>query len=77
MKFFQYTTPQPIESSLQQLCRWPLRLRELHQRLRPHFARPEAFQHALLYLQALLSDIPRKNSWQIAEQARQAHPYGM
>lgn len=77
MKFFQCTTPQPIESSLQQLCRWPLRLRELHQRLRPHFARPEAFQHALLYLQALLSDIPRKNSWQIAEQARQAHPYGM
>ena len=35
------------------------------------------FQHALLYLQAILSDIPRKNGWQIAEQARQARPYGM
>jgi SRSO17 transposase len=30
-----------------------------------------------LYLQAILSDIPRKNGWQIAEHARQAHPYGM
>ena len=29
------------------------------------------------YLQAVLSDVPRKNSWQIAEQAREAHPYGM
>jgi SRSO17 transposase len=49
----------------------------VHARLRPHFARPEAHQHALRYLQAILSDIPRKNGWQIAEHARQAHPYGM
>nr|MBF6614948.1 IS701 family transposase [Chloroflexota bacterium] len=26
--------------------------------------------------QAVLSDVPRKNGWQIAEQAREAHPYG-
>jgi hypothetical protein len=52
-------------------------LRELHQHLRPHFARPETFQHVLLYLQAILSDIPRKNGWQIAEHALQARPYGM
>jgi len=31
----------------------------------------------LCYLQAVLSDVPRKNGWQIAEQARQASPYGM
>jgi SRSO17 transposase len=31
----------------------------------------------LLYLQAILSDIPRKNGWQIAEHARLAHPYGI
>jgi SRSO17 transposase len=31
----------------------------------------------LLYLQAVLSDIPRKNGWQIAEYARQLRPYGM
>jgi SRSO17 transposase len=52
-------------------------LNQLHQRLRPHFARPEVRQHALLYLQAILSDIPRKNGWQIAEHARLARPYGM
>jgi SRSO17 transposase len=31
----------------------------------------------LLYLQAIVSEIPRKNSWQIAEHAKQARPYGM
>jgi len=54
-----------------------MRLLHLHQRLAPYFARPEAHQHALLYLQAIMSDIPRKNGWQIAEHARQARPYGM
>src|SRR5207237_6333639 len=49
----------------------------LHQRLAPHFARPEVRQHALLYLRAILSEIPRKNGWQIAEHARQQRPYGM
>ncbi len=53
------------------------RLRELHARLRPSFARPEVHQHTLGYLQAVLSDVPRKNGWQIAEQAREAHPSGM
>ena len=70
MKYPQHTTPQQAGLPLSEISRWPLRLRELHQRLRPHFARPEAFQHALLYLQAVLSDIPRKNGWQLAEQAR-------
>jgi len=52
-------------------------LHQLHARLRPFFARPEVHQHALRYLQAVLSDVPRKNGWQIAEQAREARPYGM
>jgi len=52
-------------------------LLSLHQRLAPYFARPEPYQHALLYLQAIVSEIPRKNSWQIAEHAKQARPYGM
>jgi SRSO17 transposase len=49
----------------------------LHQRLAPYFARREPYQHALLYLQAVISEIKRKNNWQIAEHAKQAHPYGM
>ena len=56
---------------------WALSLCQLHQRLSSRFARPEVRQHALLYLQAILSEIPRENGWQIAEHARQARPYGM
>src|SRR5260370_25610625 len=77
MKSSHYTTSEQAEVLLRQISRWPGRLRELHERLRPRFARPEAFEHALLYLQAGLSDIPRKNGWQIAEHARQSRPYGM
>ncbi len=77
MKPPQHTTPAPIGPTLGEISRWHEHLRELHARLRPHFARPEAHQHALRYLQAVLSDVPRKNGWQIAEQAREAHPYGV
>ncbi|HEX3643460.1 MAG TPA: hypothetical protein VHV10_19410, partial [Ktedonobacteraceae bacterium] len=48
---------------------WLESLFHLHQRLRPRFARPEVHQRVLLYLQAILSDIPRENGWQIAEHA--------
>ncbi len=77
MKHHQDTTSAPAEPSLGAIGTWALSLRQLHQRLAPRFARPETRQHALLYLQAILSDIPRKNGWQIAEHARQARPYGM
>ena len=77
MRPFQSTTDVQLTSFLQQISRWPLALRALHQRIASCFARPEPRHHALLYLQAILSDIPRKNGWQIAEHARQAHPYGI
>ena len=77
MKSSQHTTSVQVQDALRQIASWPLQLRKLHARLAPHFARPETHQHVLGYLQAVLSDIPRKNGWQIAEQARQARPYGM
>ena len=77
MKHHQDTTSAPAEPSLGAIGTWALSLRQVHQQLAPHFARPEVRQHALLYLQAILSEIPRKNGWQIAEHARQARPYGM
>src|SRR5712692_5099328 len=77
MKLPQHTTPAPLGPTLGEISRWHEHLRQVHARLRLHFARPEAHQHALHYLQAVLSDIPRKNGWQIAEQARQARPYGI
>jgi SRSO17 transposase len=77
MKHSQHITTEQAGPSLDEMGRWHLCLLHLHARLRPRFARPEAFQHALLYLQAIMSDIPRKNGWQIAEHARQGRPYGM
>src|SRR2546429_3921500 len=77
MKHPEHTTSEQVGPTLRQISRWHEELRELHARLRPHFARPEVHQQALRYLQAVLSDVPRKNGWQLAEQARQAHPYGM
>src|SRR5579884_457065 len=71
------STREPAATSLAQIAGWSVRLSQLHQRLRPSFARPEPYQLALRYLQAVLSEIPRKNGWQIAEHARQLRPYGM
>src|SRR5205823_10607587 len=77
MKSSQSTTAEPAVPTLGPIGTWALSLLRLHQRLAPHFARPEVRAHALLYLRAILSEIPRKNGWQIAEHARQAQPYGM
>ncbi len=77
MKYPYHSTDPQEGPTPQQIASWSLVLRHWQQRLAPYFARPEALQHALLSLQAILSDIPRKNGWQIAEHARQARPYGM
>ena len=77
MKSSQHTTFAPVEPVLREIASWPRRLHQFHARLRAHFARPEPHQHALQYLQAVLSDIPRKNGWQIAEHARADRPYSM
>ena len=77
MKHHHDTIEDEIRPSLQDMGGWTLQLQQLHQRIAPRFARPEPRRHALLYLQAVLSEIPRKNSWQVAEHARQGRPYGM
>ena len=77
MKHHYDTTPEQAEPTLSQIGTWPLSLRHLHERLAPRFARSEPRRHALLSLQAVISDIPRKKSWQIAEHAKQTRPYGM
>lgn len=77
MKHQHDTIGDEIRPSLKEIGGWTLQLQQLHRRIAPRFARPEPRHRALLYLQAVLSEIPRKNSWQVAEQARQARPYGM
>jgi SRSO17 transposase len=44
-------------------------------RLAPHFPNPAAALTAAAYLQSLLSQVERKNSWQLAEAAGLANPY--
>jgi SRSO17 transposase len=46
----------------------------LHGRLRPCFARVEPFGQAGKYLSGLMSDLPRKNGWTIAEHAGDRTP---
>ncbi len=74
MRPFQSTPDPPVASFLEQVSHWPLALRQIHQRIAASFARPELRRHTLLYLQAILSNLPRKNGWQIAAHARQARP---
>jgi SRSO17 transposase len=45
-------------------------------RLAPHFPNSAARATAATYLQSLLSTVERKNSWQLAEAAGLANPYG-
>ncbi len=77
MKHHHHTTPAPAEPTLSEIGTWPLSLRHLHERLASRFARSEPRRRALLYLQAVISDIPRKNGWQIAEHAKEQRPSGM
>lgn len=60
MKSAQHTTSEQAGPSLGEMGSWFQSLLHLHQRLSPRFARPEVHLHALLYLQAVLSDILAK-----------------
>src|SRR5258706_14537981 len=50
---------------------------QLHKLLRAHFVRSEPRERAMAYLQGLMSEIPRKNGWQLAEQAGELTADGM
>ena len=45
---------------------WLQELLSVHSRLAPLFKRPEPRARVLGYLQGLLSNVERKNSWQLA-----------
>ena len=61
MKYSYHSTALQEGPTPQQITSWSQTLRQWQRRLAPLFARPEVLDHALLYLQAILSDIPRKN----------------
>ena len=47
------------------------------ERIGRHFARSEPRGRAVAYLRGLLSDVERKNGWQLAERAGDDTPYGV
>lgn len=53
---------------------WAAGLNEIADLIGPRFARSEPRRNALSYLQGLLSERERKNSWTLSEQAGQAVP---
>jgi SRSO17 transposase len=56
---------------------WGEELEAVGDRRSDHFARSEVRQRAREYLHGLLSEAERKNSWQLAEVAGNATPYGI
>jgi SRSO17 transposase len=77
MKPNSLTIPQVVQTTMAEVVQWSHELAGLHARIAPHFARPQPRRRVLAYLQGLLSETPRKNSWQLAEQAGERRPYGM
>jgi len=77
MKQDQNITRTKTTTTASDVCRWAQTLFRLHERLAPRFARPEPYQRVLAYLQGILSEISRKNGWQLAEHAGEARPDGM
>ena len=77
MKPSQDITPADQASTPTDVVGWVQDLMDLHARIAPRFARPEPRRRALAYLQGVMSEIERKNGWQLAEHAREATPYGM
>ena len=77
MKQPQHITFTGAKTTATQVVQWAQALTHLHSRIASRFARPEPRRRALLYLQGVLSESPRKNGWHLAEQAREARPYGM
>src|SRR5260370_3968994 len=65
------------EERLEEMELWGQEFRQLDRRLRAHFVGSEPRERAMAYLKGLLSEIPRKNGWQLAEQAGELTPDGM
>jgi SRSO17 transposase len=66
-----------VRRSEKQARVWADGLVELHERIGPRFGRIEPRRRALGYLQGLLGQAERKNSWWLAEQAGELTPDGM
>src|SRR5690348_6011227 len=73
----QQSTSAQTSPAIQDVVQWAQALVRLHSRIASFFARKEPRRRALAFLHGILSQVERKNGWQLAEQAREATPYGM
>jgi SRSO17 transposase len=72
-----HTTSSGSKTTPSDVVCWAMELYHLHARIASYFARPEPCRRCLRYLQGILSDVARKNGWQLAEQAGEKRPDGM
>jgi SRSO17 transposase len=77
LKHHSPTISQETKTTVTDVVRWTQELNRLHARIAPRFVRPEPHCRTLAFLHGILSTIPRKNGWQLAEHAREARPDGM
>jgi SRSO17 transposase len=71
------TSPAQANTTIQDVLQWAQALTRLHSRIAPSFTRSGPRRRALAFLQGILSQVERKNGWQLAEHAGEATPYGM
>lgn len=67
----------PAQPTITDVRDWARELDVVGQRLARRFARSEPRHKAVEYLRGLLSDVERKNGWQLAEKAGDETPYGV
>lgn len=64
-------------AAIDDIALWAKELRIVRTRIGSRFDRSEPRERVLKYIQGLMSDIARKNGWQLAEYAGEATPDGM
>lgn len=62
---------------MDEIMEWPVALGALLERMAPVFANRFGRARLARYVRGLLSNVERKNGWQLAEQAGEATPYAM
>src|SRR5712664_4536134 len=77
MKQAQQITSMGPKTTFVEVWRWGQELERLHARIAPRFARPEPRRRALAFLKGIVSNVERKNGWQLAEHAGESRPDGM
>lgn len=66
-----------MHAKVAQIQGWAGELEALCERIAPRFGRVEVRRRASAFLRGLLTNVERKNGWQLAEQAGAATPDGM